>query len=152
VDWGRLPIEKIEQVLTTVQDPCPCALAALRALMDARELRNRGVPREARIRRALSAVRDTIRLAFVFGSAARREQGADSDVDLMVIGDATLRELAPGLRRVEQELGRQVNVVVYSEDEWRRRNEQRDTFVSNVARAEKLFVLGDADEFAAMVG
>ena len=152
VDWERLPIEKIEQALTSVHDPCPHALAALRALMDARELRRQGVPRDARIRRALSAVRDRIRLAFVFGSAARREQGADSDVDLMVIGDVTLRELVPGLRRVEQELGRQVNVVIYSEEGWRRRHEERDAFVSNVVRGKKTLVLGDPDEFAAMAG
>jgi predicted nucleotidyltransferase len=37
---------------------------------------------------ALAPLADSIRAAFVFGSAARGEQRSDSDVDVLVVGDA----------------------------------------------------------------
>jgi predicted nucleotidyltransferase len=89
---------------------------------------------------------------FIFGSSARGQQGADSDIDLMVIGDVTLKDLTPGLKRAEQELGRQVNAVVYPREEWKTRYGAGDPFVRQVARGEKVFVIGGSDELTAMVG
>ncbi len=150
VGWGKLPIEKTEQVLVSLEDPCQDALDALRALVDAREVRRLGVSREARIVRALSAHRDRVHAMFVFGSAARGEQGQDSDIDLMVIGDVGLRELTPDLKRLEQELGRQVNVVLYTREEWSRRILEGDPFVKQVEDGKKLFVMGGAHDLAAV--
>jgi len=89
---------------------------------------------------------------FIFGSAARDEQSAESDIDLMVIGEATLRDLTPGLKRAEDELGRQVNAVIYSEEEWRERCRRKDPFVMNVLNGKIIFVSGDRDELRAMGG
>jgi predicted nucleotidyltransferase/energy-coupling factor transporter ATP-binding protein EcfA2 len=150
MEWGLLPIERIEHVLVSQKQPCPCALHALRGLVDARELRRLGAPREARIARTLASVRDKIRSAFVFGSSVRGEQRAESDVDLMVIGNVSLRELTPGLKQAEQELGRQINTVIYLEDEWRRRLRERDSFVSRVLAGKRSFVIGDEDELRAV--
>jgi predicted nucleotidyltransferase len=151
-EWGKLPIARIEEVLTSLRSPCQHALDALRALLNARELRRLGIPREARIRRAFSDLEDRIRILFIFGSSARGEQRPESDVDLMVIGDASLRELTPGLKRVEQELGRQVNAVALSEDEWRTRCVDRDVFTRNVLSQRKVFIMGDNNELTAMAG
>ena len=152
VPWDTLPVAKIEEKLRSLQQPCPHVLGALRALMNARERRRLGIPREARIRQALAGFEDRLRAVFVFGSAARGEQRADSDIDLMVIGDVSLRQLAPVLTRVERELGRQVNALIYSEQEWRSRCLDRDAFTRNVLAREKRFVIGDAHELAAMAG
>ncbi len=149
-EWGRLPIERIEQVLVSLKAPCQHALDALRALVDAREVRRLGIPREARIKRALSAYEDRIHVMFVFGSAARREQGPDSDIDLMVIGDVSLRELTPGLKQAEVELGRQVSAVVYTQDEWERRVQEKTPFIEGVLNAEQVFVIGERDDLAAV--
>ena len=150
VDWSELPIERIEHVLVSLKTPCPHALDALRGLMDARERRRLGVPRATRIARAMSSLADRIRVMFVFGSAARGEQRADSDIDLMVIGDVRLRELTPGLKQAEAELGRQINPVVYSQQEWRERLRQGTPFVRSVVANEKEYIMGDKDVFAAM--
>ena len=127
-------------------------LTAARIDLDAREMRRLGVPREARIKRALADCMDNIELMFIFGSAARDEQTADSDIDLMVIGDATLKDLAPGLRRAEQELNKQVNVVVYSVGEWQKRCREGNTFAQRVLSEKKIFLKGAQDELAAMAG
>ena len=148
--WSKLPIEGIEAALVSQERACEHIVDALRGLMDAREVRRLGVPREKRIERALADVCDRVRLAFIFGSAARGEQDADSDIDLMVIGDVSLRELSPGLKRAERELGRQVNAVVYSEEEWRTRCREKDNFVMNVLKGAKVFVIGERNDVAAM--
>ncbi|MHC4697903.1 MAG: HEAT repeat domain-containing protein [Planctomycetota bacterium] len=150
VEWDRLPIERIEQVLVALKEPCAHALDALRGLVDARELRRLGIPREARIKQALADASERISCCFVFGSAARGDQGSESDIDLMVIGDASLRELTPGLKCAEQQLGKQVNAVVYSADEWRQRCRDKNPFVMEVLRGKRKFVMGGQDELAAM--
>jgi predicted nucleotidyltransferase len=152
VPWAESPIERIEHVLVSLKKPCPHALRALRALVDARELRRLGVPLEKRIARALQDTRGCLQVAFVFGSYASNRQGSESDIDLMVIGAVSLRELTPGLKRAERELDRQINVVIYSEDEWRKRNQERNPFVVQAARGKKIFVKGGCDELAAMAG
>jgi predicted nucleotidyltransferase/AraC-like DNA-binding protein len=55
-----------------------------------------------------------IACAFVYGSVARREEHARSDIDLLVVGDAGLVDLTPVLRKAEARLGREVNVTSYS--------------------------------------
>lgn len=150
VNWDPSLIERIEHVLVSLENPCKHALDALRALINAREVRRLGMPREARIARALDAHRDRIEAMFIFGSAARAEQGQNSDIDLMVIGDVGLRELTPDLKRLEQELGRQVNVVLYTPEERSRRLSAGEPFLKRVEGGPKLFVMGGADDLAAV--
>jgi len=150
VPWAQLPIEGIEHALMSLAEPCPHALSALRALVDAREIRRLGVPREKRIERALAEFRERTQAMFIFGSSARGEQSAESDIDLMVIGDVSLRELTPGLKKAEHELGRQINAVIYSPHEWRERCRARDSFAMNVLDDRKVFILGDRDELRAV--
>lgn len=146
VPWKKLPIEKIEQVLVSTPQPCEPVLGALRSLVDAREVRRLGLSREKRIERALADHRERIQAMFIFGSSARGAQGSDSDIDVMVIGDVTLKELTPALKRAEIELGRQVNAVLYTVDEWKQRKAAGNPFVANVSKAEKVFVMGEADD------
>ncbi|HEY6369602.1 MAG TPA: nucleotidyltransferase domain-containing protein [Candidatus Sulfotelmatobacter sp.] len=70
------------------------------------------------LRVALQPFANKIACAFVYGSIARREEHATSDVDLMVIGTVGLWDLAPSLRKAEERLGREVNVTNYSVDEF----------------------------------
>ncbi len=93
-----------------------------------------------------------IRWAFLFGSAARGEERAHSDIDLMVIGDIGLRGITARLSKVGPRLGREVNPRVFSEGEFRNRVARREHFVSRVLSDPRVFVVGADDEFAAMVG
>ena len=86
--------------------------------------------------------------AFVFGSVARGEEGAEGDVDLMIVADAGLSDVSRWLSGVPEKLGREVNPHVMSAEELRRRRESGDQFVSRVLDAPKLFVVGDEDELA----
>lgn len=89
-------------------------------------------------------------LAFVFGSVARGETRAESDVDLMVLGPVGLRRLSQLLSGVAEKLGREINPHVLTPDEFKERQQQDDHFLTSVLAAPKLFVKGTEDELVAM--
>ena len=92
-----------------------------------------------------------IEIAFVFGSIARREERAESDVDLMVIGDLGHREAAPSLRPLSENLGREVNSCFFTRAEIARRVQIDEPFFTRVLSAPKLFVVGDDDGLTRLV-
>lgn len=95
------------------------------------------------------ALRDVpgIELAFVFGSLASGDGKAGSDVDLMVIGDAGLRALAPRLRKAAEQLGREINPVTMTAADFAR-DRTKKAFLRDVLAKEKLFIKGNTDELA----
>lgn len=93
-----------------------------------------------------------IRCAFVFGSVAAGAAGAESDVDLMVIGLVGLRKLSGLLSGLGGKLGREINAHVMTPEEWARRLARKDHFATSVNRNEKVYVIGTANELAAMGG
>ncbi len=90
--------------------------------------------------------------AFVYGSVARGEEHARSDIDVLVVGDAGLADLTPALRRAEARLGREVNVTSYSAAEFRRKAAARDHFLSEVLRGPKQFIKGDQRDMDDLTG
>lgn len=91
-----------------------------------------------------------IHLAFVFGSIARSNGKAGSDVDLMVIGTISLRQLGKLLSGVAAKLGREVNPHVLSPEEFVKRRKSREHFMTTVLGEPRLFVIGSEDELKAM--
>jgi len=95
----------------------------------------------------LASLADRIKLAFVYGSIARGEEKASSDVDLMVVGEASFADVASALGQIESKLGREVNPTVYGQREFREKLAAKNHFLSTVAKEKKLFVIGDESEF-----
>jgi predicted nucleotidyltransferase len=91
-----------------------------------------------------------IRVAFVFGSFARQEEKAGSDVDLMVVGDIGLRKLTGLLMDVSGKIGREINPHVFSEKEFVKRNKDQDHFLKQVLEAPKIFIIGTENELTEM--
>lgn len=91
-----------------------------------------------------------IELAFVFGSVARGEARAGSDLDLMVIGPASLRRVAGMLSGAAGRLGLEINPHVLSAGEFKARKRQGDHFLTAVLASPKVFVKGTADELVTM--
>lgn len=92
-----------------------------------------------------------VQYAFVFGSLATQTERAESDIDLMIIGPVTHRELASPLRALTDQLGREVNPHFFTMEEVVRRLSVRDHFLRDVISKPKLFLIGDEHEFTAMV-
>src|SRR5215469_5058004 len=104
------------------------------------------------LRAALGPVAEKLDCAFVYGSIARREEHATSDVDLMVIGNVGLVQLSPALRKVEKRLGQEVNVTNYSVDEFRKKVADGDHFLTSVLKGTLQFVKGEQRDLDAIAG
>ena len=69
-----------------------------------------------------------IQLAFVFGSMADGTAQAESDIDLMVIGNLSLRQLGKLLSGIATRVGRKMNPHVLTREEFVRRNRHATIF------------------------
>jgi predicted nucleotidyltransferase len=149
-EWSQPLVERIEAMLMAVPDPCPHLFSDLAVLVATKEVRG-GRRLERLLGDALTPLADRITMAFVFGSVARQEQVRDSDIDLMVIGDVRLKELAHALHSVEQTLGRPVNPVLFSPEKFREQYREGNPFLLDVVRKEKVFLKGSRDELTELV-
>jgi predicted nucleotidyltransferase len=70
--------------------------------------------------------------AYIFGSCAKNTMDETSDIDLLVVGNHSPREIAKSLKGIEKQIGRIVNVVNISKNELNRRKKDKDPFVMNV--------------------
>jgi len=102
------------------------------------------------IKDALRSFGDKIRIAVVFGSLARSEEHSGSDIDLLVVGDLGLGDLVPALQKTEMKLGREINPVVYTEDEYKSKVLSRNHFLISILETEHLFLIGDENELESL--
>ena len=100
------------------------------------------------IRSALVSLGSEIQIAFVYGSVARQKERADSDVDLMVLGNASFSDVVSALGPAQKALGREINPTVFGVDEFRSKLATGNHFLSSVMKEKRLFVLGTENELA----
>jgi predicted nucleotidyltransferase len=91
-----------------------------------------------------------IHLAFVFGSVAHGREQAHSDIDLLVIGTVTLRQLTKLLGGLAEKVGRELNPKVFTPEEFRRRKRSGDHFLKNVLSEPHIYIIGNEHELGAM--
>ena len=91
-----------------------------------------------------------IQIAFIFGSIARNEERAESDIDLMVIGAIGLRKISHLLSGMTEKLGREINPHVLTPKEFKKKLSIQDHFLSQVMSTKKHFIIGDENELEAM--
>lgn len=100
----------------------------------------------------LRKVRDQLRRAAIYGAIARSEENAESDVDLLVVGDVATVDLVPVLRRVERQFGREVNVTRDSEKEFPDKMRDGDRFLESVIEGKLLSLIGSPDDLETAAG
>jgi len=102
------------------------------------------------LREALEPLAKRISAAFVYGSVAKRQDTAASDIDLMVVsGTLTYADLFAALEDASERLGRKVNPTVYSPRELAKRVKQGNAFVTRVLAQPKLWLVGGESDIAA---
>lgn len=97
------------------------------------------------LRDALRPLERQIEKAFIFGSVAKGQEGPRSDIDVMVIGNVTFDEVVGALYPLHERLGREINPIVMTRAEFRRRRQEK-SFVARVMGGEKLMLIGSLDE------
>ena len=102
------------------------------------------------LRAALASLGERISAAFIYGSVAKGQDTAASDIDLMVVSDSlTYGEVFGALEDAATRLGRRVNPTVYSRREFARRRKRGSAFVTRVLAQPKIWLIGDEHGFAA---
>jgi predicted nucleotidyltransferase len=102
------------------------------------------------LRTALKPLAKRIAAAFVYGSVAKKQDTAASDIDLLVVSDSlTYAELFAILENVSERLGRKVNPTVYSARELAKRVKQGNAFVTRVLAQPKIWLFGGEDDIVA---
>ena len=92
-----------------------------------------------------------IEVAFIYGSYAKGEESLLSDIDLMVIGDISSKELSSILSKPKKELMREINYVVFSLNEFINKATQKDHFINSVLKDKKIYIIGSEDELKRLI-
>ncbi|HEY6352101.1 MAG TPA: nucleotidyltransferase domain-containing protein [Candidatus Angelobacter sp.] len=119
---------------------------------DMRSLVNKTVGVFNVVRATLEPLAERIFAAFVYGSVAREEENAQSDLDLMIVGDVELDEVLSRLAGVEGTLGRPANPTVYSAKEFKQKIASGNHFLNAVMNGKKIFLIGSENELRKVGG
>jgi len=88
-----------------------------------------------------------IRYALIYGSFASGEETERSDVDLLAVGDIDEEDLLMSMSGVEKSVGREVNYILWSEDEFLKRVKEELHLLVDISLKPVLMLVGDEDEF-----
>lgn len=91
------------------------------------------------LREALLPLTRDIEQAYIFGSMARRTEGAESDIDVLVVGSCDYGALLGALQPLEATLVRHISIRFYGPDEYRKLVRE-DHFVRAVDAGPKLWI------------
>jgi predicted nucleotidyltransferase len=111
------------------------------------DLLRRTVGVESELRTALD--RPDVHAAAIFGSWVSGTRRPDSDVDLLVVGDAGLRELRQVIRPIEKSTGRRIDLTLLNDREFHRLVADRSSFVRGVLDSPVAVLAGDLKALAA---
>ena len=96
------------------------------------------------LRDALRPLASQIRAAFVYGSVAKRQDTATSDIDLMLVSDTlSYGDTFAALEAASARLGRKVNPTVLSSKELAARLKRDEAFITRVLSQPKIWLIGD---------
>jgi hypothetical protein len=70
----------------------------------------------------------------------------DEDVDILVVGDVVLPELATLIRMEESKRGKEINYTVMSKEEFNFRKKRRDPFLLGILSGSRTMIVGDEEE------
>jgi predicted nucleotidyltransferase len=111
-----------------------------------RELLRRSVGVEAQLRSALQ--QPGVDAAVIHGSWVTGPRRPESDIDVLVVGDADLRDLRRSIRPVGKAAGRTVDLTLLAPDEFKRMLARRSSFARRLTEGQTTPLVGDLSELA----
>lgn len=98
------------------------------------------------LRQALEPLAAQISKAFVFGSIAKGQDSATSDVDVLIVSDVlTYGDLFSSLEHASQVLGRRINPVIYTGKDFKKRQLSDNAFIQRVMQQPKIWLIGQEE-------
>lgn len=97
---------------------------------------------------ALLPVDDQIEYGFVYGSIAKGNETAKSDIDLLVVTESSLAyaDLMTVLVAAEQSLGRPINPSIYTNEQIKTKLKENNAFITRVMEQPKIWIKGNYND------
>lgn len=73
-----------------------------------------------------------INSVYVFGSYAENKLSLESDIDVLIIGNADIIELQKSLVEIQRLTGREINSIELTKKEFERRKKEKDEFLTDI--------------------
>ncbi|HVW51498.1 MAG TPA: nucleotidyltransferase domain-containing protein [Trinickia sp.] len=86
-----------------------------------------------------------VQAAFIFGSFARHEEKAESDIDVLVLGNVSELRTNALLRPLARKYNRPFNATVFTSEQFRALLTQGDPFATEVMRQPRIALIGEMD-------
>ncbi|OIN94339.1 MAG: transcriptional regulator [Comamonadaceae bacterium CG1_02_60_18] len=103
------------------------------------------------LRHALAPLAAQIEFAFVYGSVARQQDTAQSDLDVMIVSASlSYGEVFGALENATDSLGRKINPTLYTPADWVKRIAQDSAFVARVLQQPKIWLIGQEENLHAL--
>ena len=98
------------------------------------------------VREALEPLEDSIDVALIFGSIASGKATSDSDIDLLIVGNAGVAETVKALYPTQEILGREINPKLYSTKEWQAARKENSAFIREILEKPVIRIMGEINE------
>jgi predicted nucleotidyltransferase len=101
---------------------------------------------------AVATIRESVKKiegideAYLYGSFARNQQDATSDIDILVIGDPREELLVQAVQKLERQLGREINYTVLTPKEFETRRTRKDAFLESVWHNKRIPLIAPDEE------
>ena len=80
------------------------------------------------------------------GKFLRRRERQPNEVDLLVVGNIILPQLAVIVREEEARREQEINYTVMTQDEFEFRRRRRDPFLTGILAGSRVMIMGDEEE------
>lgn len=105
------------------------------------------------IKKSFEPYTDSIKSAFVYGSVAKGTDTADSDIDLIVIGDdLNYADLYTAAQRVGNKLRRTVHSLFLTPADWNRKTANKGSVFGKISQSPKIFIIGSEKDLPSWGG
>jgi predicted nucleotidyltransferase len=102
------------------------------------------------LRTALAPLAAQIDIAFIYGSVARQQDTAQSDVDVMIVSDTLgYGDVFSALEAATVSLGRKVNPTLYTPVDLAKRVQNDNAFITRMWQQPKIWLIGSEEHIDA---
>ena len=102
------------------------------------------------VRTALLPLAAQIELAFVYGSVAKQQDNAHSDIDVMIVSAGLgYADVFGALESASSTLGRKINPTIYTPTDMNKRIQNDNAFVTRVLNHPKIWLIGSEEQLNA---